>query len=380
MLAQRVPEVVWLRVYHVTSVNRYLLEWLGFGFYHTSIELYNHMFAYGGHDYDFSGIVCVETNNEDGHGEEAASGGLELKERIPIGVTYYSMDEIDDIVVYFGNFWHGQDYDPFGRNCNNFAETFLKHVCDKEEYYYPSYINRFTKLGDVLKGWFRPLQSLFGEIVQLEMDEEDEYKDDGELPLGFRYNDEIAPIPGGSKNVEESKVSMEDQPSKHDKKSSEDASQHMGKLLGGVISTNQVAAIDKLMSSPKAAKETNKKSTSDNLLNQSAAGKRSRAGAFSPTSQKVDISKSLGNTGMKSSAALISQAKPTLRAGEDTQVDGLENVIISPKQNVKISKIIQQQRQVTRHNNQSSAANVSIDRVNQMIGQQTNEENNTRPE
>jgi hypothetical protein len=64
LLGQRVPEIIWLRVYHVTPVNKYFLEWLGFGFYHTSVELYNHEFAYGGHDYDFSGIVCVETIDE----------------------------------------------------------------------------------------------------------------------------------------------------------------------------------------------------------------------------------------------------------------------------------------------------------------------------
>ena len=119
LLGQRIPEIIWLRVYHVTPINKYLLEWLGFGFYHTSIELYNHEFAYGGHDYDFSGIVCVETIDENTKDPQkiaqasAASGGLELKERIPVGITYYSMDEIDDIVIYFGNFWHGRDYDPF---------------------------------------------------------------------------------------------------------------------------------------------------------------------------------------------------------------------------------------------------------------------------
>ena len=42
------------------------------------------------------------------------------------------MDEVDDIIVYFGNFWHGQDYDPFEKNCNAFAEKFISHVCDKE--------------------------------------------------------------------------------------------------------------------------------------------------------------------------------------------------------------------------------------------------------
>jgi hypothetical protein len=169
MINQRVSELVWLRVYHVTSFNKYLLEWLGFGFYHTSIELYNHEFAYGGHDYEFSGIVYVNTNEQGGGQTNTdASGGLELKERIPIGKTYYSMDEIDDIVIYFGNFWHGADYDPFSRNCNHFAQTFIRHICDKEHFYYPNYINRFTKLGSILRGWFKPLQVLFGEVVELD--------------------------------------------------------------------------------------------------------------------------------------------------------------------------------------------------------------------
>ena len=81
------------------------------------------------------------------------------------------MDEVDDIVIYFGNFWHGQDYDPFDKNCNAFAEKFISHVCDKEQYYYPSYINRFTKLGSVLRGWFKPLYALFGDAVPLDQPE-----------------------------------------------------------------------------------------------------------------------------------------------------------------------------------------------------------------
>jgi hypothetical protein len=88
LVKMRKPEVVYLNIYNVTSFN-YVAEWLGFGFYHTSVELYKHEFSYGGHDYDFSGIVCVEAGN---------SAGLTLKERLPVGITYYSEDEIDDII------------------------------------------------------------------------------------------------------------------------------------------------------------------------------------------------------------------------------------------------------------------------------------------
>ena len=49
---------------------------------------------------------------------------------------------------------------------------FLSHICDNEQYYYPSYVNRFTKLGSVLRGWFKPLQILFGEFVEIEHNEQ----------------------------------------------------------------------------------------------------------------------------------------------------------------------------------------------------------------
>jgi hypothetical protein len=93
------------------------------------------------------------------------TAGLTLKEKLPIGVTFYNEDEIDEIIRHFGDFWLGKDYDPFNQNCNCFTERFITHIVDKEEYYYPRYVNRFTKLGALLKMWFKPLQALFGDIV-----------------------------------------------------------------------------------------------------------------------------------------------------------------------------------------------------------------------
>ena len=95
------------------------MEWLGFGLYHTSVGLYDREFTYGGHDLALPGTVVVEKGN---------SAGLTLKESLPIGVTYYSSDEIDEIIDYFGEFWHGKDYDPFQKNCNDFTEAMISYV------------------------------------------------------------------------------------------------------------------------------------------------------------------------------------------------------------------------------------------------------------
>lgn len=73
--------------------------------------------------------------------------------------------EVDEIVEHYGNYWHGRDYDPFAHNCNNFTEALIRHICDNEKFYVPSYINRFCKLGSVFRMWFKPLQELVGDIV-----------------------------------------------------------------------------------------------------------------------------------------------------------------------------------------------------------------------
>jgi hypothetical protein len=44
-------------------------------------------------------------------------------------------------------------------------------LVDKEEYYYPEYVNRFGKLGSLLRMWFKPLQAIFGDIIIYEEEE-----------------------------------------------------------------------------------------------------------------------------------------------------------------------------------------------------------------
>ena len=127
------------------------------GLYHTSIMVHGNEFSYGGHAMERSGIVVVQ---------EGDSAGLVLKESLPIGYTYYGSDEMDEAIEYFGDFWRGCDYDPFSKNCNHFTEALASYLCEKNVLYYPSYINRFCKLGSILRMWFRPLQDLWGELIE----------------------------------------------------------------------------------------------------------------------------------------------------------------------------------------------------------------------
>ena len=66
-----------LKIYHVSSLNRGL-EWLGVGLYHTSLALYGFEFSFGGHDSEDPGTIIVQEGN---------SGGLKLKEAVPLGTT-----------------------------------------------------------------------------------------------------------------------------------------------------------------------------------------------------------------------------------------------------------------------------------------------------
>ena len=139
-------ETVYLNVYHVSSINT-ALECFGVGLYHTSVGMYDFEFSYGGQDDDDPGTVVVYKGN---------SAGLALKESIPVGVTYFSLAQLTVIIEHFGKFWTGRQYDPFRNNCNHFTEKLISCVCPGKVYY-PSYINRFTKVGTVFRIWFKPL-------------------------------------------------------------------------------------------------------------------------------------------------------------------------------------------------------------------------------
>lgn len=168
LIEKRHAEIVYLNVYHVTSLNK-VIELMGFGLYHTSVGIYGLELSYGGHRDDSPGTVVVYEGN---------SAGLTKKEKIPVGTTYFNLEEINNITDYFGEYWSGQEYDPFRKNCNNFTERFIRYICNNGECYYPKYINRFTKLGTLFRMWFNPLEKLLGNLVDYDGQSEHAVEDE----------------------------------------------------------------------------------------------------------------------------------------------------------------------------------------------------------
>lgn len=139
-------EGIFLRVY---CLNRFL-DWIGFGLYHTSIQVYGQEYYYGGHDSEITGIVETDIGK---------STTLHLKETLLVGYTYYDADDVDIILDEFGKFWQGCLYDPFRHNCNDFSKAVIQHLAHEEGIFeYPEYVNRFSKFSSVLRVWFQPLK------------------------------------------------------------------------------------------------------------------------------------------------------------------------------------------------------------------------------
>jgi len=173
-------EGIFLRVYCLNKV----LDWVGFGFYHWSIQIYGQEYYYGGHDSEITGIV------ETGIGK---STSLYLKEILLVGFTYYDADDVDLILDEFGKFWYGCLYDPFRHNCNDFARAVIHHLAHEEgECEFPEYVNRFSKFSSILRVWFEPLKNLFGDIVNAPEPSEDgeEAKDPKNNDIEHGYTEE----------------------------------------------------------------------------------------------------------------------------------------------------------------------------------------------
>ena len=146
---------VYLNVYHLTILN-YFLQLLGFGFFHTSLEI---------NDIEYSFKLC--SGDESGIFFNRFKDGIDkkwLKEKIYLGNTSYDINSVNEIFKLHIPFWLGKSYDLFKKNCNHFTKFFACLLLRTEEVInFPDYVNRITLFAQYFSGFYKPIKKLYFE-------------------------------------------------------------------------------------------------------------------------------------------------------------------------------------------------------------------------
>jgi hypothetical protein len=146
---------VYLNIYHLTILN-YFLQLLGFGFFHTSLEI---------NDTEYSFKLC--SGDESGIFFNRFKDGIDkkwLKEKIYLGKTSYDINSVNEIFKLHIPFWLGKSYDLFKKNCNHFTKFFACLLLRTEEVVnYPEYVNRITIFAQYFSGFYKPIKKLYFE-------------------------------------------------------------------------------------------------------------------------------------------------------------------------------------------------------------------------
>lgn len=92
-------------------------------------------FAYGGHDYNETGVYSIKPKS---------LGGASFIKSVYLGHSWLSLEEIADIILQASTKWIGRDYDLLRHNCNHFTGALSLALCGSDV---PVYINRAARIG-----------------------------------------------------------------------------------------------------------------------------------------------------------------------------------------------------------------------------------------
>ena len=146
---------VYLNVYHLTFFN-YILQFFGFGLFHTCLEISDNEYSFKSGVSDESGIF--KNNFKEGFEK------IFLKEKIYLGNTPYDINSINEIFKLYIPFWQGNSYNLFQKNCNDFTK-FFSGLLLRTNYVanYPDYVNRITIFADYFNIFYNPIKKLYFE-------------------------------------------------------------------------------------------------------------------------------------------------------------------------------------------------------------------------
>ena len=143
---------VYLNVYHLTFFN-YILQFFGFGLFHTCLEISDNEYSFKSGVSDESGIF--KNNFKEGFEK------IFLKEKIYLGNTPYDINSVNEIFKLYIPFWQGNSYNLFQKNCNDFSK-FFAGILLRTDYVinYPDYVNRITVFAKYFSMFAHPIKKL----------------------------------------------------------------------------------------------------------------------------------------------------------------------------------------------------------------------------
>ncbi|XP_047082253.1 deSI-like protein At4g17486 [Lolium rigidum] len=127
---------VLLNVYDLTPVNDYLY-WLGFGVFHSGIEVHGMEYGFGAHDFSSSGVFEVESK---------CCPGFVYRKTVWLGTTDMSREEFRSFIEKLAGKYHGNTYHLISKNCNHFTDDVCKNLTGKP---IPGWVNRLARVGSV---------------------------------------------------------------------------------------------------------------------------------------------------------------------------------------------------------------------------------------
>ncbi|KAG2231307.1 hypothetical protein INT48_006418 [Thamnidium elegans] len=105
--------------------------------YAMGIEIGEHEYCFGGHDYEHvTGVFMVQP--------KIGPQGPLFKQSIHMGYTNLSKKQVDKVLQDISKEYIGTSYNLLTRNCNHFSEDLCKRLTGKTA---PGWINRAAKLG-----------------------------------------------------------------------------------------------------------------------------------------------------------------------------------------------------------------------------------------
>lgn len=136
---------VFLNVYNMMGLNHYL-SYIGLGAFHTGVQVHGVEYAYGGHQYSYTGVYSMAPKDED---SVSTHGGVKFKESIHIGFTTMSERQVNELISTLGRQYNGNVYHVFQRNCNHFSNELCTRLCGGS---IPPWVNRLAYVTSWMPG------------------------------------------------------------------------------------------------------------------------------------------------------------------------------------------------------------------------------------